>query len=149
MFELIFGIIWTIITAFITFAFYGTTGDVTVNGSLVSHEEFSAMLWPKLFFGIFWLVGFFMLFRGLRKIIRDTSTNIKGEECFGKVCDIYNSGSYVNGRPELKADILVYIDSIQETKIVSEIIGFNMYKYRIGSYVKLKYKLKEDKICFI
>ena len=54
MFELIFGIIWTIITAFITFAFYGTTGDVTVNGSLVSHEEFSAMLWPKLFFGMFW-----------------------------------------------------------------------------------------------
>lgn len=139
MFELIFGIIWTAITALITFGFYGTAGDVTVNGNLVSHEEFSAMLWPKLFLGIFWVVGIFILFRGIRKIIRDTSTNIKGEECFGKVCNIYNSGTYVNNRPELKADILVYIPSIQETKILSEVIGFNMYKYRIGSCLKLKY----------
>ena len=139
MFELIFGIMWTTITALITFGFYGTTGDVTVNGNLVSHDEFSAMLLPKIFFGIFWVVGIFMLFKGIRKILRDTSTNLKGEECFGKVCNIYNSGAYVNGRPELKADILVYIPSIQETKIVSEIIGFDMYKYRIGSYVKLKY----------
>ena len=139
MFELIFGIMWTAITALITFFFYGTTGDISVNGNWGSHEEFSSMLWPKIFFGIFWAVGIFMLVKGIRKIIRDTSTNLKGEECFGKVCNIYNSGSYVNGKPELKADILVYINSIQETKMLSEVIGFDMYKYRIGSYVKLKY----------
>ncbi len=139
MFELIFGIIWIAITALLTFGFYGTTGDVSVNGNLVSHEEFSAMLFPKIFFGIFWAVGIFMLFKGIIKIIRDTSTSVKGEECFGKICNIYNSGAYINGRPELKADILVYISSTQETQIVSETIGFNMYKYRTGSYVKLKY----------
>ena len=48
------------------------------------------MLWPKIFFGIFWAIGLFLLFKGIRKIIRDTSINIKGEECFGKVCNIYD-----------------------------------------------------------
>lgn len=139
MFELIFGIVWTAITAFITFGLYGFPGDVSTNTNIVSQEEFSSALLPKFFLGMFWAVGIFILFRGIIKIIKDISTNIKGEECFGKVYNIYNSGTYVNGRPELKADILVYIQSLQDTMIVSEIIGFNIGKYRIGSYVKLKY----------
>lgn len=139
MFEVVFGIIWTIFTAFFTWGFYGTNGNVTVNGHLVSHEEFSDMLWPKIFISIFWIAGLFILLRGLKKVIRNVSTDAKGEVCFGKICDVYNSGTYVNGRPELKADVLVYIPSIQETKIISEIIGFDRYKYRNGPYVRLKY----------
>ena len=139
MFELIFGIFWTIITAFVTFVFYGTGSEVTVNGVLVSHEEFVTMLWPKLFLLLFWVVGLFILAVGLKKIIRNTATHINGEECFGKICNIYNSGTYVNGNPELKADILVYIPSTQETKIISEVVGFNREQYMIGSYVLLKY----------
>lgn len=139
MFELIFGIFWTALTAILTFGFYGTGSEVTVNGVLVSHEEFSAMLAPKLFFLLFWAIGLTMLAIGLKKIIRNTATNINGEDCFGKVCNIYNSGTYVNGNPEFKADIVVYISSIQETKIISEVVGFNRNQYPIGSYVLLKY----------
>lgn len=139
MFELFFGMFWTAITAFITWGFYGTTGDVSVNGTLVSHEEFSAMLMPKIFIGIFWVIGIFMLFKGIIKIIKDTSTNMNGEECFGRICDIYPSGARVNGRPEFKADFLVYIPSTQETTVISEKIGFNRYKYSKGYYVRLKY----------
>ena len=139
MFELIFGTFWTLFMVFSTYAFYGTNGDVYVNGTPVSHEEFSAMLGPKLLFGLFWAVGLFMMGKGLIKVIKNILTNQRGEECFGRVDSIYNSGAYVKNRPELKADFLVYIPSTQETKVVSEIIGFNRYNYEIGSYVKLKY----------
>ena len=49
MVELIFGILWILITGFCTWGFYGTGGDVYVNDTLVSHEEFVEMLAPKLF----------------------------------------------------------------------------------------------------
>lgn len=139
MFELVFGLMWTAITAIVTFGFYGTTGDVYVNGTPVSHEAFSEMLGPKLFLGLFWVVGLFMIGWGLTKIIKNTLTKVKGEECYGRITNVYKSGAYVNDRPELKADFLVYMPSIQDTQILSETIGFNRYKYPIGSYVRLKH----------
>lgn len=139
MSELIFGVIWTIFIAFFTLGAYGTNGNVTVNGNLVSHDEFSSMLFPKIIIGLFWVIGFWLIFQGLKKIIKDSTTNKNGEICFGKICNIYHSGTYVNGYPELKADILVFIPSTQETKTISEIIGFDINKYQIDSYVRLKY----------
>lgn len=143
MFELFFGLMWTAITAIVTFGFYGTNGDVYVNDTPVSHETFSAMLWPKLFFGLFWVVGFFMIGKGLfgiiRKTLRKNLINTKGEECFGRVQNVYNPGIYVNEKPGLKADILMYIPSIQDTQTSSKTIGFDKDQYPIGSYVKLKY----------
>ena len=139
MFELFFGLMWTAITAIVTFGFYGTTGDVYVNGVPVSHEEFSVMLWPKLFLGLFWVIGLFMIGKGLIQIIKNTLTKTKGEECYGRITNVYNSGAYVNDRPELKADFLVYMPSTQSTQMLSEKIGFNRYKYPIGSYVRLKH----------
>ena len=114
MFELFFGFIWTVITAIITVALYAAE-EVTVNETVVSQGEFLSMLWPKLFLAFFWIIWLFMLFRGIRKIIKNAATDMKGEECFGKVCNIYESVSYVNDVPELKADILVYIPSLYET----------------------------------
>ena len=140
MFELFFGIIWNVFMAVFTWVFYySNTGTITVSDELVSQEEFSVVLMPKIFIGLFWAIGLFMMFKGIKKIIRDSSTNIKGEVCFGRICDIYKTGSSVNGRPELKADVIVYISSINETRIISEVIGFDKNKYRCGDYVQLKY----------
>lgn len=140
MFEMFFGMIWTTFMVFFTIIFYGSNnGVITVNGQQVSQEEFSNMIWPKIFIGIFWLIGLFMLFQGLRKIIRNYLTNVNGEICYGKICNIYNSGAYINGMPEMKADVFVYIPSTQETKIISEVIGFNNIKYLTGDYLELKY----------
>lgn len=140
MFEIIFGSIWTLMVAIMTFLFYfAPEAAIRVNGEEVSQEVFSAMLGPKILFAIFWAIGLFMLFSGLKKVIKNAFTNTNGEPCFGRICDIYKSGAYVNGIPELKADILVYIPSINETQVISEIIGFDSFKYPKGSYVQLKY----------
>lgn len=139
MFELVFGIIWTAFTAFMTFMFYGIAGEITVNGVLTSHEEFITLLWPKLFFGIFWLVGIFLIVTGLRKLIRDGRTEKQGEICYGMVENVYPSGSYVNGQPLYKADVLVFIPSENREATISENIGFKSYDYPVQSFVKVKY----------
>ena len=138
MFELFFGILWTLISGFSTLIFC-MSDTVIVNGQDVSKEEFSILLWPKLFFGLFLLIGIIFIVIGVIKIIRNRNTDLYGEECYGRICNIYNSGAYVNGRAELKADVLVYIESLACTKTISEVIGFDYNKYPIGSYVRCKY----------
>ncbi len=70
MVEIIFGVLWLLITATCTWGFYGTAGDVEVNGILVSHEEFVTMLWPKLFIGIFWVIGIAFIVTGIVNLSR-------------------------------------------------------------------------------
>lgn len=74
MVEIIFGTLWTIITALCTWGFYGSNGDVEVNGVIVSHEEFITLLWPKLFIGIFWAIGIVFIIIGIMNMIRYFST---------------------------------------------------------------------------
>lgn len=140
MFEIIFGSFWTAITAFITIATY-TAEHVTVNDVEYTQAEFSTMLFPKVFLGIFWFIGLFMLYTGLKKIIKNHNTNVYGEIVYGKICNIYNSGTYINEVPELKADFLIYVPSEWGTKVVSEVIGLDNIKncYQIGDYVEVKY----------
>ena len=73
MVELIFGILWILITGFCTWGFYGTGGDVYVNDTLVSHEEFVEMLAPKLFIGLFWISGIIFIAVGVVKCIKKIS----------------------------------------------------------------------------
>lgn len=72
--SIIFGIIWLLITAVCTWGFYGNIGGtITVNGEQVSQEEFNAMLGPKLFIGIFWVVGIIFIIAGIVNIIKSIS----------------------------------------------------------------------------
>lgn len=144
MFELIFGGFWTLFTAFMTFAFYGGFGGgtISVNGVPVSQAEFNAMLWPKLFFAIFWIVGLSMLFKGLKKLFANVATSSLGEETIGYVADIIDSGCYVNGNPVWNAKI-TFIDNTNKIKTVTESIGMNYDKYPLGTYVTIKYH-KDD-----
>lgn len=63
--SIVFGVIWLSITAFMTYAFYGTSGNVSVNGEIVTTEEFSSMLFPKIFIGIFWIIGISIMLVGI------------------------------------------------------------------------------------
>lgn len=140
MFHLFFGIIWTLIIAVITFVFYGNTGGtITVNGEIVSQAEFNSMLFPKIFLGLFWIIGIFFIIKGAKKILIDRRTSLSGEETFARIIDMYPSGASVNGIPEIKADFCVYIPSLNDTEIISEILGLNVMKYQIGSYLSVKY----------
>lgn len=141
MFEIIFGTFWLFVTGIVTFGFYSGTADtITVNGQLVTQQEFNEMLFPKIFMGIFWAVGIIMIAVGVRKIIRNAKTEKFGEVCYGRITDIRRTGSAVNGVPELKAVVVVYIESLGTTQEIEEVIGLaTKRKYNIGDYIEGKY----------
>lgn len=141
MFEIIFGVIWLLITGMVTLGFYsGTASTITVNGQLVSQEEFNTMLGPKIFIGIFWAVGIIMIIVGLRKIIKNAQTEKFGEVCYGRIIDIMRTGTRVNNVPELKAIVQVYIESEGRLDTIEEVIGLaTKREYNIGDFIEGKY----------
>lgn len=146
MFKLIFGLIWTAFSVFIAFMMYGNVaGTITVNGEVVSQAEFNSMLWPKLFIGLFIIVGLILCFSGIKEIFTNMQTNKLGVETYGVIIDLRPSGSYVNGKPELKAEVAVYINDYN-IESYEEIIGFDRLKYKPGDYVKVKHHNKDINI---
>ena len=140
MFKLVFGAIWLSFISVFTRVMYSDTGTVTVNGEIVSHEEFHAMLWPKLFIGIFWLVGIVFFVSGLLEILKNYKTDKYGEPCYGRILNITNTGCYSNGVPELKATICVYVESTGTLEYADEILGMaTKVQYSKGDYVEGKY----------
>lgn len=87
---IIFGTLWLLITAVCTWGFYGTNGDVFVNGVQMSHEEFVIMLWPKIFIGIFWVIGIVFIIVGIVTIIRYYSSVLDRKENYEKNRKIEN-----------------------------------------------------------
>ena len=141
-FYLIFGILWTAITAFITTVFIVASGVIQANLNAASEypSDVNAVLIPVLgFMSIFWIIGIIMLTVGIKKEKRDKKTEQYGEECYGKIMNVYPSGTYVNNRAEFKADFKIYITSERMIKTISETIGFNPVDYPINGYVKVKY----------
>lgn len=146
MFELIFGLFWTAFSCFFAFMFYGGTGgDISVNGQYVTQEAFNGMLGPKIFIGVFILIGVVMIVIGLKKILTNAATSMKGVESYGTIVDIYPSGTRVNGRPVLNADVVI-VEYTGVTGRYTESIGMDYNKYRIGEYVKVKHYNKDINI---
>ena len=140
MFKLVFGAIWLSFISVFTRIMYSDTGTITVNGEIVSYEEFHAMLWPKMFIGIFWLVGILFFVSGLLEILKNYKTDKYGEPCYGRIINIFNSGSYVNGVPELKANIVIYLESTGTLEYTEEILGLaTKISHSKGDYVEGKY----------
>ena len=137
MFELIFGLFWTGVTAIVTLAMYAGSGNISVNGQPVSQAEFNAMLWPKLFLGFFWIIGLFMLFLGIKKLLVNMKTSVKGIKTYGVVLDILETNCSSNGRPQLKAEVMVVMPD-KTTRRFQEVIGFDYNKYRIGEALLVK-----------
>lgn len=124
MFELIFGIVWTLFSLIFVIAILCAK---------------PIQIYALLFIGIFILIGVYLIIKGLKKVIKDMKTKNKGEECFGIIKNKYTTGNYVNNNPQYKVDVCVYIESENRVETISEVIGFNPEKYMINSYVKLKY----------
>jgi hypothetical protein len=136
-----FGIMWLSITGFVTFLMYGHSnpdGTINVNGEVMSQEQFNQMLGPKIFCGIFILVGLYLLFTGIKQVIVDTKTNIHGKETYGLILNISPTGVSVNRVPELQAEILVITDHNQ-TKTFTEVVGLKPIQYQVGTYALVKY----------
>lgn len=156
MFELMFGIMWLLITGIVTYMFYGTGGSVHVNGELVSHEEFCEMLMPKLFLGLFFAIGIYMLSQGVVKIFRNIRTNTIGKELIGIVLYVEPNGNSTNGRPQLDATVLV---SMKNGKVhrYAETIGYDWNEYMPGDFVMVKHykndiniieKIQENRVAY-
>lgn len=139
MFQLMFGMAWTLITGICIWGFYYGNGNITVNDVYVTQEEFNSMLFPKVLLGAFLLIGIVFIIVGLKKIIRDRMTTVKGVECFGRIINVYPSGTTVNEVPELMADVLIYMPLDGKAEIMSEVIGLSSNtEYENGCYVKVK-----------
>lgn len=91
----------------------------------------------------FLLIGITILGIGIYKIIKDLIVSINGEECYGRILSINETGTIIDGDPVLMAEILVYIPSLNETKIIMEDIGTDSTLYSIDDAVKVKY-YKDD-----
>lgn len=136
MVELIFALFWNGFMAIFTCMMVMT--DISTR-QYPEYGEESIPIFVYLIIGLFWIIGIFLLIKGTKKVIRDRNTKIYGEECCGKIIRVYPSGVRVNGTPELKADVLVYIYSENRTETFSETIGFYPGDYSLGAYVKGKY----------
>lgn len=121
MSELIFGIVWLILVVPMSISV------IIIQPSVIA------------FFSIFYIVGICFVVRGVKRVTADKKTDKNGEICYGRIKNISSTGTSVNGRQELKATICSYIPSLNEEKILDEVIGFDYNKYAIGDYVKLKY----------
>lgn len=142
IFSLIFGGIWTLLSSIFLIVFYTPIpGTIyTINGQSATYEEFTSLLAPKIAFGAFLFIGLVFLAIGIFLVIKDVLTKNIGEECFAKVKDIRHTNVVINGYPELKALLLVYIPSLNATKEIYERVGTDPEKYPIGSLVKVKFR---------
>lgn len=125
MFELCFGIFWCLITLLCTIPIFKSSEGID--------------LFIILFIGIFWVVGIFLLVKGLKKVITNHNTETLGEECYAMISNIYPNGNRVNGAPEFNADFLVYVSSKNTIEQVSESIGFKAFKYQLNTFIKGKH----------
>ena len=119
----IFGLIWTIFCTLIFIPFI-LAGQIVV-------------IIP--FIVIFEGIGIFLIVKGAKQIIKDKKTDKNGIICYGIVNSISTTGTSVNGSPELKALVTIYLESENNILNISEIIGFDANKYPEGSCVKVKY----------
>ena len=135
MFYLIFGGLWTGFTALMAFIFLGTDDGITINDVYIEDPTFSDLIPLYIFFAIFFAVGFFMLYKGLKVVFNNIQTKRLGVERYAIITDIRETGSYVNGRPELKAIMCVADDEYGGVNIYEESIGFKDCEYKIGDFL--------------
>ena len=124
MFDLIFGLFWTIFSSLIFFPLL-FTDDSEVTLGLI----FFALLFEG--------VGIWMLTKGIKRVVTDRKTDKYGVTTYGIVTAIRKTGCYINEIPELKAEILAYVPSEGTVKVFNEIIGLAPAKYETGTFVLL------------
>lgn len=125
MFELIFGSIFLIVSAFTVLPMFLTNDFATLGFGLI--------------FLIFPIIGFIFFFIGLMKVIRNIRTAAKGEECYASIVDVFPTNKSINDAPVMRATFKVYVESIHQVVETEEDVGINPFKYSPGIYVVVKY----------
>ncbi len=126
MFNFTFGLIWlafSIPVFLITIGFFGGESNGIAAITLL----------------LFVIIGFYLMIKGLKQIIKDLKTKRYGMECYGIIGDIKETGAYKNHRPEYKAIVHFVNPETHQIEKLEEIIGFDYDKYSLDSYVKCKY----------
>lgn len=131
MFKFKFGLIWTL---FVTPIFVLC---LVVPGEQRGGVDMDPFLF--IFFVLFELIGLFLLFSGLKTVIKDRKTKKYGVPCYGIVRSIQTTGSYSNGNPEYKAFLQIVNPENFQIEEKEEIIGFNYNKFPVNSYINCKY----------
>lgn len=138
MFYLIFGIIWIVICLHVIIPFYNPEVDtvIEVNGTIMSHEEFAELFWPKFVLGFILLIGIIVFIAGLYIVIRDYRTNRLGKKTVGLLVNVEANGKHVNDQDQFDAVLLVLVDN-NETRIFRDNIGFEYYNYLPGEFYEV------------
>lgn len=131
MFSLLFGLFWTAVV----------TPIFVMCLVIPAEQRHGAEMDPLLFivFVIFELIGLYMIYYGLKRIIKDRKTKRHGVQCYGIIYDIQFTGTYYNDKPEYKAVVYFVNPETYQLENLEEIIGFDNTKYPIKSYVLCKY----------
>lgn len=137
MVELIIGLAFTIMSLILFAVFYFVGGEITVNGEIVSQEEFNTMLMPKLAISIFLIVGICLLIRAITKIIENKKTDTRGIETYGLIIQTKPSGSYINDVPVMTGAFATVIDN--NVRIIWESVGLDCKNGNVGDCMVVKY----------
>lgn len=142
LFLTTFGCFWTYITAYITYMMYsGTATSISVNGTIVSQSEFNEMLLPKLFMGVFWIVGLITIIQGIRELIKYYIFNNNAIESYGLILENEELNN-PNIDDEENEDCIIY----NVKMLIMKGNNYEVYTkkdvfttYPVGSLIELKY----------
>lgn len=139
MFNLLFGIVWTLFsTMFFVIFFASSFSNTSYNGEPGINMDMS-LIFPLLMMIVFIIIGIVLIVKGAKKVIKDSKTKKYGIPCYGIIQNLQRTGAYVNEQPEYKAILDVINPNTNMVEKIEEIVGFNYNKFPIGSFVICKY----------
>ncbi len=139
MFNLLFGIVWTLFsTLFLVIIFASSFSNTSYNGEPGFNMDMSLII-PLLMMIVFITIGIVLIVKGAKKVIKDSKTKKYGIPCYGIIQNLQRTGAYVNEQPEYKAILDVINPNTNMVEKIEEIVGFNYNKFPIGSFVICKY----------
>lgn len=102
--------------------------------ALMRFEDFFDPTVNLLLFGM----SVFLIVKGIKQIIKDRKTDINGIDTYGCILKTFSTGNSINDLPEMKAEILTYLENERTIKKFEEVVGFDSSKYSIGTFLRLK-----------
>lgn len=145
MIEIIFSVIWLFIMRILSFIYLEAIRDkMIVADPAVLEKFYNIIKVSEIFFGIsivlLWIIGIYILNKGLKKIRRDCNTDLWGTICYGRIIKIFKTKSKEDNFSEQKATIAIYSNYSNSFKYIdTEICFSDKLIYKVGDYIKVKY----------
>lgn len=135
MFRFLFGLVWTLIMTPIVII------CIFIPAEQRNGVEMNPLILSLL--ALFEIIGLYLMYVGLKEIIKNLKTKKLGTQCYGIIRNIQQTGATLNDRPELKATVEIINPETHQLETIEETIGFDENKYPINSYVLCKYYNKD------